>query len=128
SPRALAWTPSMQTSPGLAPVSRPARIPVRRVIASAPMRVSFAGGGTDLPPFVPGVPGRIVGSAIDLRVRVLVEPFDRGCVQLEAPAIPCALTRRRGEPARTDVNLRLLEAALAGVGIEEGVRVRGATA
>ena len=35
--------------------------PLRRAVASAPMRVSLAGGGTDLPPFVPGVGGRVVG-------------------------------------------------------------------
>ena len=37
------------------------------------MRISFAGGGSDLPPFVPGIPGRVVGSAIDLRVRAIIE-------------------------------------------------------
>ena len=76
------------------------------------MRVSFAGGGTDLPPFGAGVRGRVVGSAIGLRVDVLVEPFDRGWVQLESGMLRREVTRRRGESVREDVAFRLLEAAL----------------
>jgi D-glycero-alpha-D-manno-heptose-7-phosphate kinase len=62
------------------------------------MRVSFAGGGSDLPPFLPGFPGRVVGSAIDLRVRAVVEPFDRGWVKLELPVAEESTTRRSIEP------------------------------
>jgi len=98
--------------------------PLRRAVASAPMRVSLAGGGTDLPPFVPGVSGRIVGTAIDLRVRVLVEPFDRGWVCLELSATGLAFRRRCGEPRSREVSARLLEETLAWTGVGDGVRVR----
>ena len=37
------------------------------------MRVSLAGGGTDLAPFFQGIGGRILGTAMDLRVRAMVE-------------------------------------------------------
>lgn len=109
------------------PSSRPARIPLRRVRASAPMRISFAGGGTDVPPFAPGVGGRVVGAAIDLRVEVVVEPFERGWVRLEAPGPRKTLTRRRSDPPRGEVAFRLLEAALAATGIDDAVRVRVTT-
>src|SRR5687767_6194257 len=106
------------------PASRPTRTPLRRALASAPMRVSFAGGGSDLPPFVPGIGGRVVGAAVDLRIRALVEPFDSGWVRLELSAGARHVTRRRSEPPRDEIAFRLLEQALAQTGIQEGVRVR----
>jgi len=105
------------------PVARPTGRPFRRAIASAPMRVSFAGGGSDVPPLFSGIGGRVVGTAIDVRVRVVVEPFDRGWIRLEAPLTGRTITRRRTEPARSEVDFRLLEAALARVGVDEGARV-----
>jgi D-glycero-alpha-D-manno-heptose-7-phosphate kinase len=88
------------------------------------MRVSLAGGGSDLPPFLPGLGGRIVGTAIDLRTRAIVEPFDRGWVRLELSATGLELTRRRGDPRSTEVGARLLEQALASTGIGDAVRLR----
>jgi D-glycero-alpha-D-manno-heptose-7-phosphate kinase len=98
--------------------------PLRRAVASAPMRVSLAGGGTDHAPFVPGVGGRIVGTAIDLRVRALVEPFERGWVRLELSATSLAFTRRSGEPRSRDTSARLLEETLVRTGVGDGVRLR----
>jgi D-glycero-alpha-D-manno-heptose-7-phosphate kinase len=103
---------------------RPAVTPLRRVVMTAPMRVSLAGGGTDLPPFLAGIGGCVVGTAIDLRVRAVVEPFDRDWVQLELSATDTIVTRRRDAPPEHDVSIRLLEAALAEVGITDGVRLR----
>jgi D-glycero-alpha-D-manno-heptose-7-phosphate kinase len=97
---------------------------MRRVVASAPMRVSLAGGGTDLPPFVPGVGGRIVGTAIDLRVYALVEPFDRGWVRLELSATGLHFTRRSSEPRSHHTSARLLEETLAHTSVGDGVRLR----
>lgn len=114
----------MSTCAVPAPSSHPDRTPQRRAVASAPMRVSFAGGGSDLPPFVPGVPGRIVGTAIDLRVRAVVEPFDRGWVRLELPVSAESITRRHSEPPAAGLAFRLLEAALSHTGVTDGVRLR----
>jgi D-glycero-alpha-D-manno-heptose-7-phosphate kinase len=88
------------------------------------MRVSLAGGGTDLAPFLPEIGGRVVGTAVDLRVRAVVEPFDHDWVRLELSATNTVITRRRDAPPRHDVALRLLEAALAEVGLTGGVRLR----
>lgn len=106
------------------PLDRLAPAPQRRAIATAPMRVSFAGGGTDLAPFHPGIGGRVVGTAIDLRVRAEVEPFDRGWVRLELSATDQVLTRRKDDPRDNHIAFRLLEAALEDMGIEDGVRLR----
>jgi D-glycero-alpha-D-manno-heptose-7-phosphate kinase len=100
------------------------RTPQRRVVASAPMRISFAGGGTDVPPFVPGVSGRVVGSAINLRVRAIVEPFDRGWVRFEVPVVDETTTRSIHDPPSKSISFRLLEAALAHTGVTDGVHVR----
>jgi D-glycero-alpha-D-manno-heptose-7-phosphate kinase len=88
------------------------------------MRISFAGGGSDLPPFVPGISGRVVGSAIDLRVRAVVEPFDRGWVRLEVPITDAVATRAVHDPPSNEMSFRLLEAALAHTGVTDGVRIR----
>lgn len=88
------------------------------------MRISFAGGGSDLPPFIPGVPGRVVGSAIQVRVRVIVEPFDRGWVRFEVPVAEATTTRSIHDPPSTAVSFRLLEAALEHTGVTDGVFLR----
>lgn len=140
-----------------------------RATAVAPLRISLAGGGTDVPPLARGIGGRVVCAAIGLHVRVTVEPFDRGWIRLEgswgladaiAPVAPeradearhraeesrelrdhdasasepslsagsppraATLTRRADEPPATDVAFRLLEAARAALGVEEGVCIR----
>src|SRR5262245_55577986 len=77
--------------------------PLRRAVATAPMRVSFAGGGSDLPPFLPGLGGRVVGTAIDLRVRAMVEPFEAGWVRLELSAGELVLTRRAIDQRRDEI-------------------------
>lgn len=113
--------------PALEPVSSPRRqllAPRLRAVASAPMRVSFAGGGSDVPPIAPGVGGRVVGTAIDLRVRALVEPFDGGWVRLELSAGEVAMQRRATDPPSRALAFRLAEAALEATGIGDGVRLR----
>ncbi|WP_437781517.1 GHMP family kinase ATP-binding protein [Sorangium sp. So ce1097] len=113
------------------------RSPLWRAAASAPMRVSFAGGGSDLPGVARQGGGRVVGAAIDLRVRVVVEPFDRGWVRMEVASpgqgqpdggagagAASVLTRRRSDPPREDLAFRLIEATLAATGVSDGVALR----
>ncbi|WP_437744069.1 hypothetical protein WMF39_03125 [Sorangium sp. So ce1504] len=109
------------------------------------MRVSFAGGGSDLPGIARQDGGRVVGAAIDLRVRVIVEPFDRGWVRLELAARgegraeprptegaggaggaggARVLLRRRADPPRDDLAFRLVEATLSAAGVGDGVALR----
>lgn len=86
------------------------------------MRVSFAGGGTDLPHVAGRAGGRVIGSAVGIRTAAVVEPFDPGWVRLVAPGGDAL--RRSGDPPRDDLSLRLLEAALAATGISDGVSLR----
>jgi len=126
--------PSAESLPG---TPRPLRVEACAT-ASAPMRISLAGGGTDVPPLARGIGGRIVCATIDLHVRARVEPFDRGWVRLEGswgtadapepegapPQLRSAtLTRRADDPPSTDVAFRLLEAVRASADVHEGVRV-----
>jgi D-glycero-alpha-D-manno-heptose-7-phosphate kinase len=106
------------------PSPRLALSPIRRAVASAPMRVSLAGGGTDLPPFLPGVGGRIVGTAVDLRVRAVAEPFDPGWVRLELSATGLSFTRRRQDPRSGHTSARLLEETLSFMNVDDGIRLR----
>ncbi|WP_437835362.1 GHMP family kinase ATP-binding protein [Sorangium sp. So ce1153] len=108
---------------------RSPRSPLWRAAASAPMRVSFAGGGSDLPGVARQDGGRVVGAAVDLRIRVIVEPFDRGWVRMELAArgqesALRVITRRRSDPPRDDLAFRLLEATLAATGVGDGVALR----
>ncbi|WP_438018114.1 hypothetical protein WMF18_03100 [Sorangium sp. So ce315] len=115
------------------------RSPLMRAAASAPMRVSFAGGGSDLPGVARQGGGRVVGAALDMRVRVVVEPFERGWVRMEVASrgqgqpdggaeagagAACVLTRRRTDPPREDLAFRLIEATLAATGVGDGVALR----
>lgn len=49
---------------------------MKSIVASAPMRVSFAGGGTDFPSAYAESPGLVVSTAISWRVHVIVHPLD----------------------------------------------------
>jgi D-glycero-alpha-D-manno-heptose-7-phosphate kinase len=42
------------------------------VISSAPMRISFAGGGTDFPEFYTKYPGRVISTAIDKFIFIVI--------------------------------------------------------
>lgn len=88
------------------------------------MRLTFAGGLTDLPPHVPGLGGRVVGSAIERRVHVELAAFDPGWISIEAGDGRFNLLRRETTPPSSHSSARLVEAALKRFGIRSGARVR----
>jgi D-glycero-alpha-D-manno-heptose-7-phosphate kinase len=48
------------------------------IISRTPLRISFAGGGTDLPAFYHDEPGMVVSTAINKYIYITVNPkFDR---------------------------------------------------
>ena len=53
------------------------------IITRTPLRVSFAGGGTDLPAFYEREPGAVVSTAIDRYVYVFAHPFFSDHIQLK---------------------------------------------
>lgn len=112
------------------PASGPRARIEARATAQTPLRVSLAGGGTDVPPLARGIGGRVVAAALGLHVRATVEPFDPGWVCLEGawgladtPSLVATFTRRAHEPPATDVAFRLLEAVRETFGIADGVRI-----
>jgi D-glycero-alpha-D-manno-heptose-7-phosphate kinase len=86
------------------------------VTATAPVRLDFAGGWTDVEPFASEVRGVVVNAAIELRAEVMIEPGGSGwrldskelgqCLELESPG---AIERATG--------LDLLRAAVRVAGI-----------
>ena len=45
------------------------------IIVRAPLRISFVGGGTDLPDFCREYPGRVISTAINKYVYVVINPI-----------------------------------------------------
>ena len=83
--------------------------------ASAPVRLDFAGGWTDVPPYATEVGGVVVNAAIELRAHATVEPADR----YELRSDDLELTLHPSEPTDFEKNgeLDLLKAAVRMTGI-----------
>ena len=66
------------------------------IIARAPYRISFAGGGTDLPAFYKHEPGAVLSTTIDRHVYVSVHPrFDRHAQQMGNEKLQALVDRAR---------------------------------
>lgn len=46
------------------------------IISSAPLRISFFGGGSDIPQFYRNSPGMVISTAIDRRIKIAVNPCE----------------------------------------------------
>jgi D-glycero-alpha-D-manno-heptose-7-phosphate kinase len=84
---------------------------VRPAYASAPLRLDFAGGWTDVPPFSAREGGAVVNASIGLYVHVSVVPGGEGIV-LRSEDLAEELTIPALDPMRTDGRLPLLRAAV----------------
>jgi D-glycero-alpha-D-manno-heptose-7-phosphate kinase len=87
------------------------------IITRTPLRVSFAGGGTDLPSFYRSHGGgAVVSAAIDRYVHVLVNPkFD--------PSIRVAYSRTENVDRLEDLQHGLVREALRRAGLDRGIEV-----
>jgi D-glycero-alpha-D-manno-heptose-7-phosphate kinase len=87
------------------------------IITRTPLRVSFAGGGTDLPSFYRAYDGgAVVSAAIDRYVHVLVnDKFDR--------SIRIAYTRTENVERVEEVQHALVREAMRATGVTEAVEV-----
>ena len=87
------------------------------IIARAPLRISFVGGGTDLPDFYRRYPGRVISTAIDKFVYLVIN---------RTPLIPKVSARYSvSETVDHPKNLQhtRIRAALLDLGIEKGLEI-----
>jgi len=87
------------------------------IISSAPMRISFVGGGTDLPDFYKQYPGRVISTAIDKFIFIAINhaPFNN-CV-----AARYSVSEEVPHPSQLK-NTRIRE-ALLDLGIEKNIEI-----
>ncbi len=111
-----------------------------RVVASSPLRISFVGGGTDLPSFYENFGGEVVSITLGHRVEVTLTVRPDQDIWLELPVVdtgtsPAAADSRpggvlrRGSPVRLDLSGRaaggaeLVRGAIATMGGDRGLDV-----
>lgn len=87
------------------------------IVVRAPLRVSFVGGGTDLPEFYHRRPGRVISSAIDKFVYVVVNRTPL----IEKVSVRYATSETVDHPR--DLKHTRIKAALLDLGIERGIEI-----
>ena len=86
------------------------------IISQTPLRVSFAGGGTDLPGYYLNSPGRVVNAAIDKYVFVIVtERYDDD--------IYLGYSKKEIVQSVDDIEHMLVREAMRVAGVEKGVEI-----
>lgn len=86
------------------------------IISRTPLRISFAGGGTDLPAFYHDEPGTVVSTAIDKYIYITVNPkFDR--------KIRASYSVTEIVDTVDDLHHELIREALRLVGIDGGIEI-----
>lgn len=91
------------------------------LIARAPVRISFAGGGTDLPDFYREHGGLVVSTTIDKHFYVIANLNGLDSVQITSSDYGAFFRQRRGEPLLWDGDLALPRALLHQFGIDSGI-------
>jgi D-glycero-alpha-D-manno-heptose-7-phosphate kinase len=80
--------------------------------AKAPLRVSFAGGGTDVPPFPEREGGLVLNATINRYAYGTLRPRDDLQIRIESADLGVAEDYRREEPLLFDGRLDLVKAAI----------------
>lgn len=91
------------------------------LIARAPVRISFAGGGTDLPAYYEHYGGLVVSTCIDKYFYVVVNVNSAASVQVSSSDYRVFYRHRPREQPLWDGDLRLVKAALHEFAIETGI-------
>jgi len=91
------------------------------LIARAPLRISLAGGGTDLPAYYEQFGGSVVSTTIDKFVYVHVGPNHTNGVQITSADYRTFYRRRLGASAGWDGELALPRAVVDEMEIDEGI-------
>lgn len=91
------------------------------LIARAPVRISFAGGGTDLPSYYQENGGLVVSTTIDKHFYVFANLNGSESAQITSSDYHTFFRQRRGEPLLWDGDLTLPRAFLHQFGIDSGI-------
>ncbi len=87
------------------------------IVAKAPMRISFVGGGTDLPDFYRRTPGRVVSGTIDKYVYVAVNRTPL----IDKVSARYSVSETVGHP--TELQHTRIRAALLDLGIDKNIEI-----
>lgn len=93
------------------------------IIARAPLRISLAGGGTDLPAYYERFGGMVVSTTIDRFVYVQVQKNGTHTAQITSADYRSFYRHQRGVPMTWDGELALPRAVLHEFGIESGLSI-----
>lgn len=94
------------------------------LIARAPVRISYAGGGTDVEPYCTKYGGLVVSAAIDKYFYVFISPNGNGATQVSSADYRAFLRLANGsDPIGIGGELKHAEAALRYVGVDHGYSV-----
>ncbi|OIO10366.1 MAG: GHMP kinase [Elusimicrobia bacterium CG1_02_63_36] len=86
------------------------------IISRTPFRISFAGGGTDLPSFYRGESGAVVSTAIDKYMYLTVNKYFDDSIILK-------YSRTEEVPAVSKIQHPLIREAMRSVGIPRGIEI-----
>ena len=84
--------------------------------AKAPLRVSFAGGGTDVPPFPAREGGLVLSATINRYAYGSLSPRDDGSIRVESVDFGLEVTYGAEDPLLFDGKLDLVKAAIRKIG------------
>ncbi len=91
------------------------------LIARAPVRISFFGGGTDLPSYFEQFGGAVLSTTIDKYVYAVLNTTDNGNLQITSSDYRSFYRHPIGEPLVWDGDLSLPRAVMHEFGVEHGV-------
>lgn len=93
------------------------------LIARAPLRISLAGGGTDLPGYYTRHSGLVVSTTIDKYVYARIAPTDSRGAQIMSADYQLSYLHGGGVPLNWDGDLALPRATMHELGVQEGVSI-----
>jgi len=93
------------------------------LIARAPVRVSFFGGGTDLPAYYTQYGGAVLSTTINRYVYVILSVGEAGALQITSSDYRTFYRHQPGEPLLWDGDLSLPRAVLQHFGVLQGASI-----
>ena len=91
------------------------------LIARAPVRISLAGGGTDLPAYYEQFGGAVLSTTIDKHFYVFLNVLEKDTIQITSSDYRTFYRSDGQEPLLWDGDLRLPRAILSHLGIQRGL-------